>query len=120
MEQFIWVRGVSYCQEKVKEIDVGDPVLFERDSENQHDPNATQVLVLHRGVTLHVGFVPAELCTSLLPYIENMEDGRGRNGYWNAQVITKEERDGNWVLQVSFEVDGFLPRQSGVGTRGGS
>lgn len=120
MEQFLYVRGVSYRQPQVEQVEVGDPVLFEPDPDNEHDRNAIRVLVMRRGKILHVGFVPAELCASLRPYIDGTEKGQGRAGYWNADVAEKEYRDGNWVLQVKFELDGFLPRQSSVSSRGGA
>lgn len=120
MEQYLWVRGVSYRQAQVAQVEEGDPVLFEPDPDNLHDSNAIKVLVLRSGKLLEVGFVPAELCSSLKPYIEGAERGAGRPAYWNAEVATKEQRDGNWVLQIKFELDGFLPRQSSVSRGGGA
>ena len=120
MEQFLWVRGVHYKQEQVDQVEEGDPVLFEEDPDNPQDPNAIRVLVMRQGKILHVGFVPAELCSSLKSYISGTERGGGRPGYWNATISRKETRDDLWVLQVQFELDGFLPRQSSVSSsRGG-
>ncbi len=103
MINYIWVRGVSFRQVEVRQCAVGDPVEFVREPENPHDSGAIKVVVHSGQESLHVGYIPKELCSRLDPLLP----------VDNAVVSELYERDSGVIgVQISFEHSVLLPRQA--------
>mgnify|MGYP001075938342 CR=1 FL=1 len=108
-----FVRGVSFRQDEIEQVDEGMYALFEPEPTNPHDPNAIKVMVSTGNALLHIGYVPKELNKLVGRLIAEMDEGKD-GGYWNTQVSRIIDDRNSKAVEVVFYADMVLPRQSSV------
>ena len=117
-ENFIWLRGTNadplhhtVCQT----VEVGEPVLLEREPQNPYDPRAVAVLVVRDGSAKRIGYIPKELAGVIGRLVEAVEAGYDLP-LWGAKVHDAGEfEDGAIGVSISFTTDEMLPRPNKKG-----
>lgn len=113
----LWVRGVSFRKEQVAQASYHDPVVFEPEPTNKHDPNAIKVMVIRGSRLLHIGYVPKELTSYIRPLVRQMQafykKPNKQCGYWDAHVgqVIFHPDENDIGVQIVFESYSAIPPQ---------